>query len=202
MYDPLMVSVEEAARAKAQPQQRLHLEVVTAKSLKREGALDRSSNPSLRGLLLGWVIDKEQAHLKRETPERRFFLVWKKAQSLNETRLPKRLPDDKVKAIAQTVTHAATDGTANLKYRAHYKEDILRHRDPEKYRAEQSIAGKYSGKARRAKNHKRDAWVIAAAKVGMPKVEIARQDGRARSVIYYILNRQNEPVSAGVTPQP
>ena len=32
MYDPLMVSVEEAARAKAQPQQRLHLEVVTAKN--------------------------------------------------------------------------------------------------------------------------------------------------------------------------
>ena len=104
--NPLAITREEWQAKKAREQaeifsipDRPRLEVVTAESIKLDRAPDRSSNPSLRGELLGWVIDKEQAHMKGFTPERRFFLIWKKAQSLYETRLHKRLPNDKVKKM-------------------------------------------------------------------------------------------------------
>ena len=82
----------------------------------------RMANMRMRGQIpFAWVIEVEQRYIKKVSPEKRLFLVWKKAQSLNETRMPKRLPDDKVRSIAETVTQAANDGTAGLKYRAYYK---------------------------------------------------------------------------------
>ena len=134
MHDPLMVTVAEMQairQSREQAEQDIselfpvaqtpQLKVVTAVEYKLHRALDRPINPSLRGLLLAWVIEVEQRYIKKVSPEKRLFLVWKKAQSLNETRMPKRLPDDKVRSIAETVTQAANAGTAGLKYRAYDK---------------------------------------------------------------------------------
>ena len=194
MYDPLMVSPEEAARTRERQPAREAipiLKVVTQTEYKLNRALDGPINQTtIRGLLLGWVIDKEQSHLKGLTQERRFFLVWKKAQSLNETRMSRRLPDDKVKSIAQTVTDAFTDGTANLKYRAYYKEDILRKRDYEEYLEEQRAAGRASGESRRYKAMGKWRDVMDDVRKGrLTKTEIASKHGLHRNMVRYIIRQ-------------
>ena len=188
-YDPLMI------RASDLPQTRTNqgLGVISYRDLSMERALDAPINPSLRGLLLDWLEHPAQAQLKELNRESLLFALRKKARSFNETRLPIRLPKGRADHIANTIVDAIQKGKIGLMRRAYFKEDILRNRDPEKYRLEQSRAGASSGRVRRKKNRDRDQWVIDAAKSGLPKTEIAKQDGRSRRMIYKILNRRTNP---------
>ena len=154
--DPLMVPAGDLLSKTETPEPETpNLEVVTADTIRLDYWMDKSLNPSLRGLLLDWVLAPEQAHLKKQDPIKQLSTVWKKARSLNETRVPLRLSEKRVKAIALTVVDAMERGKAALMRNTHYKEDILKHRDPEAYRAEQAKAGHVSGLARRGNAQKR-----------------------------------------------
>ena len=153
--DPLMIPASLPQKPETPEPETPNFEVVTAESIRLDYWLDKSLNPSLRGLLLDWILAPEQAHLKKCDPIRRLSTAWKKARSINETRLPFKLSEKRVKAIALTVVDAVERGKAALMLTAHYKEDILKHRNPEAYRAEQAKAGHVSGLVRRGNAQER-----------------------------------------------
>lgn len=152
-HDPLMILASSLPEKPPEPETP-NLEVVTAESIRLDYWLDKSLNPSLRGLLFDWVLEPEQKHLKADYAELTIECM-KKAKSYNETRLTNRMPWDLVNEIAQSVARSVKDGTAALKRNTHYKEDILKSRDPKAYKAEQAKAGHVSGIVRRGKAQER-----------------------------------------------
>ena len=198
MYDPLMITVEEAARAKFfQPQTAEQkppvLDVVTAESIRLDYWLDKSLNPSLRGLLFDWILDPAQKHLKSDYAELTIECM-KKAKSYNETRLTNRMPWERVNEIAQSVARSVKDGTAALKRHTHHKEDILKHRDPKAYRAEQAKAGYVSGLVRRGNAQKRWRAVWSDVRRGELSIpQIAEKHGIHRRTVYKIISHFKNP---------
>lgn len=195
-HDPLMVPANSLLSTPKDTNQKdenlnpVHLQVTDSERIQIDKWLDRSLNPSLRGLLLDWVLSPEQKYTHKDDL---FFEIYKKARSLNETRLPNRLPESKVKHIAESVTRSVKDGTAALKRNTHYKEDILKYRDPIAYKAEQQKAGYRSGAVRRGNAMEKWRAVMRDVRRGELSVTaIAKKHGIHRSTVYRIIGKIGE----------